>query len=54
MRLFKLNGLDPELNLRRILETIADHPVNRNHELLPWTSPPLTQISHDLMYSLEI
>jgi hypothetical protein len=32
----KLNGLDPEFYLRRVLEEIADYPINRIHELLPW------------------
>src|ERR1700726_3080678 len=32
----KLNGLDPELYLHHILERIADHPVSRINELLPW------------------
>ncbi len=32
----KLNGLDPEAYLRDVIGRIADHPINRIADLLPW------------------
>jgi transposase len=31
-----LNGINPQHDLRDVLERIAAHPINRIDELLPW------------------
>ena len=32
----RLNGVDPEAWLADVIARIADHPMNRVGELLPW------------------
>ncbi len=43
----KLNGIDPETYLSSVLRRIADHPINRIAELLPWNlfsaTPPAAE-----------
>ncbi|CAJ0809441.1 IS66 family transposase ISBcen14 [Ralstonia psammae] len=41
----RLNGLDPEAYLHYVIERIADHPVSRIDELLPWNVAALLPAS---------
>jgi hypothetical protein len=41
----KLNGIDPEAYLTAVLRRIADHPINRIAELLPWNLRPTGPIA---------
>jgi transposase len=43
----KLNGIDPEAYLTSVLRRIADHPINRIAELLPWNLFPKGRVAVD-------
>jgi len=36
----KLNGIDPEAYMAEVLHRIADHPIHRIADLLPWNLLP--------------
>jgi transposase len=40
-----MNGIDPEAYLHHVFERIADHPVNRINELLPWNVASLLPVA---------
>jgi hypothetical protein len=42
----RLNGLDPEAYLCDVIRRIADHPINRIEQLLPWHWTPLANGLH--------
>ena len=43
----KLNGIDPQRYLEYVLERIAEHPINRIEELLPWNVADKLELSRE-------
>src|ERR1700731_4717148 len=48
----KLNNIDPQCYLQYVLERIADHPINRVEELLPWNVADKLNSSHQAAQAL--
>lgn len=44
----KANGLDPEAYLREVLGCMADHPICRIQELLPWNIGTRKAVGNEL------
>ncbi len=47
-----LMSVDPEAYLRHVLRCIADHPINRIDELLPWNTITMEISAATVMASL--